>query len=53
MKRVDYEKLVVDNNDFYNKSLDLQIENGHIIIPPYLTKESILEIKIVKKHAAE
>ena len=53
MKRNEYEELVVDNHHFYDKDLYLPIDNGYVIFPPNVTKESILEIKIVKKHAAE
>ena len=53
LKRDEYNKLVEDSKNFYQGSYGMDIINGHIVFPPEIVKESILEIKIKKKHVAE
>ena len=53
MKREEYEQLIKDNQKYFDGSYELPVENGHMIFSPNIIKESIMEIKIVKKHVAE
>ena len=49
----EYNKLVEDSKNFYQGSYGMNINSGHLVFSPEVVKESILEIKIKKKHVAE
>lgn len=51
--RDEYNKLVEDSKNFYQGSYGININSGHLVFSPEVVKESILEIKIKKKHVAE
>ena len=53
LKRDEYNKLVEDSKTFYQGTYGMDIINGHIVFPPEIVKESILEINIKKKYVAE
>ena len=53
MTRSDYEIFVNSHKNYFEKSLEMPIHNGLIILSPTVTNKSILELKIKKKHVAE
>ena len=43
----DYELIIEKSKNFYETSFEMWIDERFIIFPPEITKESILEIKII------
>jgi hypothetical protein len=53
INKTDYENLKEQNKNFFEQSYHLKMPNGFLVVPSEVTKESILEFKIKKRHVAE
>ncbi len=53
VNRQQLSELELKSKDFFLNQYDFKTSNGYVVFPPDIVKESILEIKIKKKHVSE